>query len=112
MLKNLAWQAFQQSPYIPRQLIDFEIKPRTRLKGVPRRQSPAVVKRSVSAAVSMAKNGRPLTVPRSTTVRQIPEQAIDAPTAIELGSSSQVTTSLRKPSDFSSTSRTSPIPLT
>ncbi len=33
MLKTLAWLAFQQSRYIPRQLIDFEIKPRTRLEG-------------------------------------------------------------------------------
>jgi hypothetical protein len=32
MLKTLVWQAFQQSRYIPRQLIDFQIKPRTRLE--------------------------------------------------------------------------------
>ena len=51
----------------------------------PRRQCAAVVTCSVSAAASTAKERRFPFMPRSTTVRQTPEQAIEAPISMECG---------------------------
>ena len=55
---------------------------RSRLTRAPCRQRPTVVTRKVSSAASTANQMRPSSSPVSTTVRQTPEQAIEAPCAM------------------------------
>ena len=53
---------------------------------VPTRQRPTVVRARVSAAASTSNQLAPPSVPQATAVRHGPEQAIEAPSAIEAGS--------------------------
>src|SRR5688572_7801363 len=79
---------------------------------VPCRQLPTVVRRSVSAAASTANQVRLSSLPRATTVRHTPLQAIDAPTVIVSGSYPQATLSRSSPCARGSAATTSPISVT